>query len=62
MPLDPRICRARIEIAGDRALLKQLTEPGTSDGVPPSKPVQARMNALVRLITANERLIERLKD
>ena len=62
MPFDPRICRARLEIAGDRALLKQLTEPGTSDGVPPSKPVQARVKSLVRLITANERLIERLKD
>jgi len=61
MPFDPRICRARLEIAGDRALLKQLTEPETRDGVPRSKVVQARMNALARLITANERLIERLK-
>jgi hypothetical protein len=62
MPIDPRIARARIEISSDQALVRQLTEADGHDGVPPSKVVQARVNALHRLITANERLIEQLSN
>ena len=60
IPMDPTLARARIEITRDRALLRQLTEAEARDGVSRSKAAQARMNALLRLIMANERLIERL--
>lgn len=60
MSLDPTIARARIEIAGDRALLKELTDLGELNRRLQSKETKARIASLLRLITANEKLIDRI--
>ena len=60
MSLDPTITRARIEIAADRALLKKLTALEATNCRSQSKEAQARIASLLRLIAANEKLIDRI--
>ena len=59
--VDPAIARARLEIASDQALIRELASDEVIGGPPLSSQTRARITALKRLIAANRTLLERLR-
>lgn len=59
--IDPAVARARLEIAGDLALIKKLISDASEVNLPPGLKSQARIASLKRLIAANKALLVRLE-
>lgn len=59
---DPAIARAKLEIAGDQALIRSLTSDELPGGPPRSAETRKRIASLDRLIAANKAMLDRLSD